>query len=191
VLLTFDDAFTDLIESAFPVLEHHGFTAGVFVPTAFMGRTAAWDGVWSGVEVMTSGQIKEWTARGIEFGSHGRTHRSLIGLAPAELAEEVRRSADDLEGATGSPVLSFAYPYGLYDARVVEEVQRRFDLGFTVVEGMNDLRTSRSLLRRTMVQPSDSMIDVAARARLGWSPVSRMRTRLRRAYPFGERSTSS
>jgi hypothetical protein len=46
VLLTFDDAYRDFAEHAWPVLRSHGLPAVLFVPTAFPGdpeRSFWWD----------------------------------------------------------------------------------------------------------------------------------------------------
>ena len=43
---------------------------------------------------------------------------------------------------------------------------------FTCDEGLNDLRTDLLLRRRTMVQPGDTALDIALRARFGWSVVN-------------------
>lgn len=43
VLITFDDAYEDLVRHAFPVLRKHEFPATVFVPTAYVGRSNVWD----------------------------------------------------------------------------------------------------------------------------------------------------
>ena len=37
IVLTFDDGFRNFYTEAFPVLQQHGFTATVFLPTAFIG----------------------------------------------------------------------------------------------------------------------------------------------------------
>jgi peptidoglycan/xylan/chitin deacetylase (PgdA/CDA1 family) len=39
VVLTFDDGFRDFHTHAFPVLQKHGFSATMFLPTAFIGET--------------------------------------------------------------------------------------------------------------------------------------------------------
>src|SRR3954451_18627549 len=38
VLITFDDAYIDIVEYAFPILERFGFTALVFVVTDLIGK---------------------------------------------------------------------------------------------------------------------------------------------------------
>ena len=43
VVLTFDDAYEDFVTTAWPLLERHGFSATMFVPTKNMGGVAAWD----------------------------------------------------------------------------------------------------------------------------------------------------
>lgn len=41
LIITFDDAYASLTEHALPLLERHGFSATVYVPTALVGRTIA------------------------------------------------------------------------------------------------------------------------------------------------------
>ena len=48
VVLTFDDAFVDFAESAFPILEELGLRSTVFVPTGHVGGHNAWDEGLSG-----------------------------------------------------------------------------------------------------------------------------------------------
>ncbi len=49
----------------------------------------------------------------ITFGSHGMTHSSLASLPAEQQADELRQSKNSLEAATGRPVTSLSYPYGL------------------------------------------------------------------------------
>lgn len=181
VLLTFDDGYADLAEFALPVLERHGFGAAVFVVTGEIGGTNRWDEErGAGTHrLMSADQIREWSARGIEFGAHGRSHADFTTLADADLASELFGCASDLADLLGKPPAAFAYPYGYYDERVTERARRVFDLAFTCDEGMNDLRTAPYRLLRTMVQPRDLWPDFSFRVWFGWSPLERLRARLR------------
>ena len=130
---------------------------------------------------MTAEQIREWAAHGIEFGAHSRTHPDLTALSQAALVEEVAGSGQDLAGIVGTRVVSFAYPYGFHNEPVLNCVRGAFDLAFGTDEGLNDIATDPYLLLRTMVQPTDSWMDLRWRVRLGWNPLQRLRTRIARA----------
>jgi peptidoglycan/xylan/chitin deacetylase (PgdA/CDA1 family)/glycosyltransferase involved in cell wall biosynthesis len=179
VLLTFDDAYADLAQYAFPVLERHGFGAAVFVITGRVGGTVEWPRVKGVFQLMNAEQIRHWAKRGIEFGAHSRTHPDLTTLSPSDLVEEVAGSKRDLEAILQAPVISFAYPYGPYNPAVCECVRGLYDLAFTTDEGLNDLRSELHLLRRSGVCLSDTRVDLASRLRWGFSPLERLRYRIR------------
>ncbi len=181
VLLTFDDAYADLVEHAFPVLERHQFGAAVFVVTAQVGKDNAWDRAlgWGPLQIMTREQIQKWAARGIEFGSHSRRHSDLRKLPAPQLQEEIAGSERDLRDILGTPPGSFAYPYGEYDDKAVEATRSSFPLAFTCEEGLNNLGQSLHHLRRTMVLPGESRAALAGRVRRGYNPLARLRARLR------------
>ena len=182
VLLTFDDAYCGVAEHALPVLKRYGFSAVIFVVTKQIGGVNEWErtiGRLGSDGLMTAKQIMEWSHKGIEFGAHSRTHRDLTTLPMHELAEEIDGSSKDLCAVIGSRVVSFAYPYGPYNECVVDSVRSSFDLAFTCDQGLNYLQTDPHLLRRSMVNPGDLLIDFACRIWFGWSPVNAIRSRLR------------
>ena len=174
VMFTFDDAYADCATYAFPVLEQFGFHSVVFVITGRVGGLTAWDGL----PVMTMEQIQYWNAHGVEIGAHTRTHPDLTAASDQAIADEVRGSKEDLIKAGLRP-LSFAYPHGFLDERVRKSVQGVFALAFTCEEGLNDLHTDPLLLKRTMVQPGDTLLDVEFRAALGKNPLDWIRSRVR------------
>ncbi|MGH9863732.1 MAG: polysaccharide deacetylase family protein, partial [Candidatus Acidiferrales bacterium] len=181
VMLTFDDAYGDLVEYAFPVLERHQFGAAVFVVTAQVGKDNAWDRAqgWGALPIMTREQIQEWATRGIEFGSHSRMHPDLTTLPAQQLQEEIAESAKELAEILGSPAVSFAYPYGEYDEKALAATRSSFQLAFTCEEGLNNLCGDLYRLRRTMVLPGESRAALAWRVRWGYNPLARLRERLR------------
>ncbi|MGK2961550.1 MAG: polysaccharide deacetylase family protein [Gemmatimonadaceae bacterium] len=179
LLITFDDAYEALETFAFPILERVGLRAAVFVPTALLGGSIPCSPRSSEptLKLMTADRISHWASRGFEFGAHTRTHADLTTLDPEQMEEEVTGSRDDLAAITGRPVVAFAYPYGRYDVRSASFVNETFPLAFTAESGMNDAGTPPHMLRRTMVQHSDSVVDVCLRARYGSSIFERIKTR--------------
>jgi peptidoglycan/xylan/chitin deacetylase (PgdA/CDA1 family)/glycosyltransferase involved in cell wall biosynthesis len=181
VMITFDDAYADLAEHAFPVLRRYGFGATVFVPTACIAGTNRWDlaGAPGVHRILDEAQVRGWAAQGMEFGAHSRTHADLTLVTPEELDEEVGGSKADLGAVVGSDVDVFAYPYGKTSPDVRAQVAKQFSLAFGVEEGLNDLLTPLTDLRRTMVLDSDSSLEFALRVRLGFNPLLRARARVR------------
>lgn len=163
VLVTFDDGYADVAKYALPVLSHFGFGAVIFVLTDRL--------FWHDLPVMTIEDIQYWAARGIEIGAHTRTHPDLTAVTADALQRELMGSKMDLAEAGVMPV-SFAYPYGCYDERVRSAVAENFQIAFTCDKGVNDLRTDPMLMRRTIINPGDTLFDILFRLRFGWSPRS-------------------
>jgi peptidoglycan/xylan/chitin deacetylase (PgdA/CDA1 family)/glycosyltransferase involved in cell wall biosynthesis len=181
ILITFDDAYADVVEYALPVLRQYGFSATIFVVTSQIGGTNAWDEI-KGIgphRLMTREQICRWAAEEIEFGAHSRTHADLRTVSNSDLEREVVGSGEDLRGTLGRKVTSFAYPYGFYNDGVSQCVANSFDVAFTCEEGLNSARSKPFLLRRTMVLPNDSWLDWVFRVKLGWSPFQQLRAKIR------------
>jgi peptidoglycan/xylan/chitin deacetylase (PgdA/CDA1 family) len=181
ILFTFDDAYVETAQFALPLLEKYGFGGCVFAITGhyLSGK------YWEGLPVMTVGDLRAWQARGIEIGAHTRTHPDLSSVDDLTMESEIKGSRDDLEKAGLSP-MSFAYPYGIVNDRTRAVVAKSYEIAFTCDEGLNDIHTDLMLMHRTCVWSWDTLIDVALRARLGWSPLRNMagsvklRSRLRR-----------
>ena len=180
VLLTFDDAYADLVEYAFPVLRKHDFTATVFVVTGEIGGENSWDkrSGSAAIRCMNVDEIKRWSGEGIEFGAHTRTHPDLTTLSEHELEEEIAGSGRELAVILGKIPSSFAFPFGAYNSIVQERVKKSYQLAFTSDEGLNDLATHPHTLRRIMIQPGYTLLDFALNVEHGFNPIERLRARI-------------
>ncbi len=181
VMITFDDAYEDLVEHALPVLERRSFPATVFVPTALVGKSIQCNprDPRATLKVMTEAQIREWASRGVTFGAHSRAHIDLTAVPMATARAEIRGSQTELGEITGEQVCAFAYPFGKLNDEIEHLVGECFDIAFTIDEGMNDGTSLLSSMKRTMVQHGDTIVDLLLRARYGRSVFDKIRTAVR------------
>ncbi|SHK33458.1 polysaccharide deacetylase family protein [Thermocrinis minervae] len=138
VLLTFDDAYSDFFENAYPVLKRYNIPAVVFVPVMCVGKFNLWD--WKELRVkkpiMSWDQIKMLVEEGFEIGSHTLTHPFLSRIPPEQAAREIEDSKKILEDKLGVEVVSFCYPYGDYNNMVRDMVARAgYRIAFTTKKG--------------------------------------------------------
>jgi peptidoglycan/xylan/chitin deacetylase (PgdA/CDA1 family) len=162
VCLTFDDAYESLYAYAWPILTEHGFTATVFAVTDFIGTDNTWDVNWLGIRFrhLDWGQMREMRAAGIEFGSHGATHRDLRHANGPEIERELLGSRQILEQGLGAPVTAFSYPFGRYDGRVKRAVEQAgYAAACSLSPGMRNSEADRFALRRCGVYITDALWD--------------------------------
>jgi peptidoglycan/xylan/chitin deacetylase (PgdA/CDA1 family) len=118
-VLTFDDGWRDGLTTVAPLLERLGVRASFYVSTGLLGTQHSLVSGPAGA-LLSAEEARELAARGHEVASHGLTHPDLRGLDDAALDRELRDSKAAVEALTGRPCRTFAYPFGLFDARVRE-----------------------------------------------------------------------
>ncbi len=110
-LVTMDDGYLSMLETALPILSRHGVPSVAFVTASFVdaprieGQPEAF---------LTKSQLRAMHDGGMTIGAHAFTHRSMGRLAPRDLVDEVTRAKKTLEDVIGAPVTSFAYPFGTH-----------------------------------------------------------------------------
>jgi len=111
VAITFDDGMLDIYTTAFPIMQHYGFSGTLFL-------IAAWI---NGEGVMNTAEVQEMISNGWEIGSHSMTHFDLTSDY-SQLRYQLFDSKNKLEEMFGVPVNTLAYPFGLFNANVVAKV---------------------------------------------------------------------
>ena len=174
--ITFDDGYADNFEQALPLLKRYNVKATLYLVVDRFDRD--WsvqrkpqhaDGELMREPKLTDAQVRELLASGLfELGAHTLTHANLLKLDAFAAAEEIGESRLELEAIFGVPVKSFAYPFGLYDARhVLQVMQAGFTSAVTADEGIEDPAAWHLLrLRRVKISGRDG----------GWAFRRRLRT---------------
>ncbi|MEX5214718.1 MAG: polysaccharide deacetylase family protein [Nitrospiraceae bacterium] len=150
-VLTFDDGYDSVYQEAFPVLQQYGFTATVFLVTAYCGKTNDWPGHRSPIgdrALLSWPHIAEMAGHGITFGSHTNTHPDLVRISRDQAAHEVRVSKQTIEDRLGRKVETFAYPYGRYNRATVDLVRTNFSVACSTTLGKTAASADPALLPR-------------------------------------------
>jgi peptidoglycan/xylan/chitin deacetylase (PgdA/CDA1 family)/glycosyltransferase involved in cell wall biosynthesis len=159
VLLTFDDCYEDLLSAGVPLLAERGIPAVAFAVAGRLGGTNEWDREVGAetLDLLDADGLRELAGRGVEIGSHGYSHRRLVGVTPDELRGELEESAAQLE-ALGLPrPRGLSYPYGVWSQTVAAAARRTgYVVAFTVRPGVVRRHSNRFALPRVEVFASDS-----------------------------------
>jgi peptidoglycan/xylan/chitin deacetylase (PgdA/CDA1 family) len=147
VVLTFDDGDRSLTTTVEPILARHGFRAIAYLPTGSIAPDGAARRTMEYATCLTWKEVREMRSRGVvAFGVHGHRHERLAELsAPeADVNEATRIFRENLQCEPDS----FAYPFGSYNRRVVNDVRRAgYKTAVTCSDRMAILESHTSLLK--------------------------------------------
>lgn len=117
VAITFDDGYAGNL-TAYNELAKRGMRATWYIVSGSIGDDPNWpaDGRPVG-RLLDAEELRSMQASGMEIGSHTVSHLRLTDADDADLHRELRDSKAQLENVLARPVLTFAYPYGAWDAR--------------------------------------------------------------------------
>lgn len=131
VLLTFDDAYANFFDEAWPVLQRHGLPATLFVPVSFIDKRLSPPIRGTSFPPLSWRQLEELAGESLcTLGSHSRTHPDLRRLSGSALRDEIEGSKRDLKARLGVEVRSFCYPGALFSKEAERLVAECYDIGF-------------------------------------------------------------
>jgi peptidoglycan/xylan/chitin deacetylase (PgdA/CDA1 family) len=172
-VITFDDGYIDNL-AACEELQKHGMRATWFVVTGSIGESPRWpaDGRPAG-RLLNAAELREMQACGMEIGSHTVSHVRLTEVNDTRLAQELSDSKSTLEDLLATPIVSFAYPYGAWDARSAAEAKLAGYSGACTTRTGWALRDCNPYqIRRLTIFNSDTRSSLARKLYFGSNDVS-------------------
>lgn len=201
VVITFDDAFSDFYEFAYPLLEKFKIPSTVFVPTGFIGEFNDWDFPFNKCHkksVMNTDQLQELhETQLVDFGSHTIDHLRMSKLPIKEMRYQAARSKKTLEDLLRTSVTMFAYPYGrLLDfspltTQVISE--EGYEIGVTAHWGTRNSIRDILCLRRIYLRETDSESTIRSKIEGHYDRVPRLKEKVvfgMRAFRMSSRRPS-
>lgn len=177
VALTFDDGYRDNFLTADPIMKKYDAKATLYLVTDRHDRD------WSSSkkehhdegELMAEPKLLDEDVDQMvrsqrwELGGHTVTHANLLRLDMEQCYTEIQQCRTGLEEAFGIKVMSFAYPFGLFEDRHVELVNKvGFQFAVTTEQGISlDLDAERLKLKRVKVSGRDGLASFRLRMRSG------------------------
>ena len=158
IFITLDDGYKNNLNvySIFRKIETDSFhpKATMFVISDFIGRKTR----------LAEADLKMLADSGfISIQSHSATHPELTKTK--NLRYELETSKEKIQKITGKPVIAFAYPYGLFDDKVIEETKKYYKYGLTTIPKLFMAKGSKNedyLLPRLYIK-YDTTIDEFAK----------------------------
>ena len=157
-IVTFDDGYTCFDQHAWPVLRERKIGATVFLVAGQIGGTNVWDEGEVPMPLLNAARIGALQKEGVQFGSHGMSHRPLARIPREEAFQELVRSRWELTELLGREVDVFAYPFSNQsrDVRVLAQ-QAGYRCAVRGLGRMNSRRTDPFGLRRIQIGPGTTL----------------------------------
>ena len=158
VAITFDDAYSDILSHAKPLLDQYNYPFTIFTNPEIIQRKSARYLSWS--------QLKALADEGVIIANHGFTHDSIARI-PEKLIEadwleiqtsRLLKSEALIKEHTGQSWHYFAYPYGEYTPAIQHWIKQNGFVAFTQQSGAVGLSTDLTLIPRFPVsKPYDKI----------------------------------
>jgi len=149
IVITFDDGYKDNFENAYPILKEFGLNATIFVITSTVDTDKNY---------LTSKQVKELEANGIDIESHTINHEQLDKLTYSQQITTFKNSKEYVEKVLGKTKKYVAYPFGKWNNDTIKAVKDAgYSMAFTTVSGWADKSQDIYELHRIYISANYSM----------------------------------
>ena len=161
VIITFDDAYESIINTAMPLMLKYGFKAVIYAITGFIGQYNDWD-VQAGVfkfKHLNLQQLRELQDVGFEIGSHTLSHQLLTWMHPDDQLFELSESKKQLDDQLGDETCSVSYPFGRFNEtsiRYAAEIGYKFGVASIYLRPI-EINLQKFALKRFNIYRFDSI----------------------------------
>ena len=139
ILITIDDAFSSFYENAWPILKKREIPFILFVSTEPVGKKG----------YMNWEQIIEISSYDFAYiGNHSHTHEYLLDFSHIEFQKDIKQSIKIFKEKLGYNPIFFSYPFGEYNLKQTQFIEKNFKYGFGQHSGVIDLTKNRFELPR-------------------------------------------
>jgi peptidoglycan/xylan/chitin deacetylase (PgdA/CDA1 family) len=161
IVLTFDDAYRNIHQVAWPLMQERAMTGTLFAVADHVGGSNEWDQAkgMPRLELMEASELKELADAGWEIGSHGCRHLELAKANENQQHDEIFRSKLVLQSLLELSLEFYAYPYGSYTESakaMLHEVGYRGAV--SMFSKAASVTADRFCLRRIMPHRGDSAL---------------------------------
>ena len=148
VVITFDDAYLDILTHGKPIFYKHKFPFAIFINPSIVERNSSHYLSWQ--------QLKAMADDGVIIANHGMTHDSLTRVPEgvsqqawlAQNSESLLKAEQLIAEKTGQSWRYFAYPYGEYSPEIQQWVKDNDFVAFSQQSGAVGLATDTTSIPR-------------------------------------------
>lgn len=141
VMLTFDDGHQEHYTAVLPILNRFNFKGVFFIPTVIINKRG----------YLSEDEIAALSNAGHEIGAHSHDHPDMRQLSDSAYILQIHWAGHRLEQLTGTPIRSFAYPYGLWNEKLIARVQAGGMNSAYILGGPHSLKHPEMTIRRILV----------------------------------------
>lgn len=159
-IITFDDAFENLITNAVPTLEKYKLPFTIFFITDYFGKTPGWEipeyHSDKNQKIMSIEQMKQLPQDLLTVGSHTVNHCKLTTLTDSEINFELNESKKRLEEISGKEVSTISFPNGEYNKSILtKSFEAGYKRAFTIEPKFSLTNRDENISGRVWVNGSD------------------------------------
>tara|TARA_R110001583_G_scaffold145875_1_gene297902 strand:- start:24571 stop:26076 length:1506 start_codon:yes stop_codon:yes gene_type:complete len=126
VVITFDGIYKNILEYALPILKHFNYPFELFLTSDYIGLDNKFDHIEPIANFVDVIDLKELINGGGRLQWHTRSHLNLEKISDKAVIINELLIPEELKKIDNTGFNWFAYPHGIFNDVVIEEVKKKF-----------------------------------------------------------------